>query len=679
MRKFKQIIKDCIKNKNNGQFEIYFEEFIKCDELVDLLSKYRKKEYIVSCIELLLKEHSFNPYPPELKTFKNALTNKIKEIKGNKRIDYRIKKNQIESKMKSLDSSQYEDSSASLKDEIADDSRSVEKIAEDNETNEFIKELLEIGLKENTWQFAFMLKLYDLSEYNSFENLSDCVSVLNVNEKFHSKVKSLLMFCGKRNEKVRKMISSLFSFSIYEKFIEYLIETNNKKLKISELIIDFNKLRNYLSVLFYNNDIKNKSSFIQQCDFGSVSSYEKEIHRILSLFKTDKTIFELKDELKGYSPNEFSKIFNIHTVPNLVSNFLILNVIQQYKQETDNKEIKLSKIVDILFPNNSKNIKERDKTNFRKYNLLPRLKEMNEYGFISIDEAHKDRYILNARFLNDKHKDVLKYVVPFFCGIYPFSSIGHFLANRLDIKDIFKFETYNICNILDDCITYDLLQSINSNKEISLELKDNSTKTIIPKMLFIEDKTKLLKVLDNKNEYYLHKISDIKYNKKPNNPIFSEIYSFYYKIFEELVKEYKKDKNFDKTKVNKVLEKYGTKDTALIFEKIDKNVLSMLAKLDNIEIPLTNLELRWLKTIMQDTRFDLFVSEDEKHSLENLVKDVTPFELSAFKIYDNKTKTYKSITTVEIPKGEDRDSLKKKLKAFNSVLYSIQNNTFDFN
>ena len=69
----------------------------------------------------------------------------------------------------------------------------------------------------------------------------------------------------------------------------------------------------------------------------------------------------------------------------------------------------------------------------------------------------------------------------------------------------------------------------------------------------------------------------------------------------------------------------------------------------------------------------------EKHSLENLVEDVTPFDLSAFKIYDNKTKTYKSINTFEIPNGVDRNSLKKKLKEFNSVLYSIQNNTFNFN
>ena len=82
---------------------------------------------------------------------------------------------------------------------------------------------------------------------------------------------------------------------------------------------------------------------------------------------------------------------------------------------------------------------------------------------------------------------------------------------------------------------------------------------------------------------------------------------------------------------------------------------------------------------MQDARFDLFVSEDEKYSLENLVEDVTPFDLSAFKVYDNKTKTYKSINTFEIPNGVDRNSLKKKLKEFNSVLYSIQNNSFDFN
>ena len=126
------------------------------------------------------------------------------------------------------------------------------------------------------------------------------------------------------------------------------------------------------------------------------------------------------------------------------------------------------------------------------------------------------------------------------------------------------------------------------------------------------------------------------------------------------------------------IDKYGSDDTSCNIKQI-KEILPRLARLEHTTIPLTNLELQWLKTIMQDVRFDLFVSEDDKHSLENLVEDVTPFDLSAFKVYDNKAKTYKSINTFEIPNGEDRNSLKKKLKEFNSVLYSIQNNSFDFN
>lgn len=678
MRTYKYIIQDCLQNKNNTSFDSYFEEFIECDEIIELLNKCKNKEYTKACMELLLKEHLFLKIPPEFKTFKNALFDKINELHNNKKIDYRIKKNKIESKIESLDSYAYNDSSVTLVETIPSADKSSEDIVGDNEKQKFINELLGIGLKAETKPFVIMVHIYEITIDNHFDNLHDLVSSL-VNKNFHNEVKELLKHCAKKSKKIRKMFSAFFSFTIYERFIEYLLESNNKKFKIPELIIDFNKIRNYLSVLFYDDSIKDKNSFIKKCDFGSVSSYEKEIHRILSLFKTDKTIFEFKDELKGYTPYHFSKIYDIHTVSNLVSNFLILDVFQKYtSKENEEKEIKLSYIVEMLFPDNSPYIKAKDKNNFRKYNLLPRLKEMEEYGFITINKKHRNKYSFSAKFLNNEQKNALKYVVPFFCGIYPFASIGHFLANRLDIKDVFKFKVYNINNILDDCIAYDLLEAINKKEVIKkLVLKENNLKEDFkPIELFVEKNTGLLKVKDQKDEYYLHEIQEISYSGKVKCPIFSEIYSFYYKIFEEIIKEYKRDKKYD---VANTLKKYGTSYTSFLFNRIDKNLLNMLAKLDNTVIPLTILELRWLKTIMQDPRFDIFVTEEEKQCLSVLVEDIEKLDLSSFKIYDYKENKYNNLINKNITtqiKKIKKDDFRKQLSKLNSIEYSLKDNSF---
>ena len=547
MESFEEIIKNCILNKNNDDlFEENYHKLLNCEKVQNIINSFHyDKKHIEATIKLLLKEHNFKKIPPLFSTFQNALNEEINKIKGREKIDYRIKKNQP---LISLNTTMYDDSSCTYEDNVSG-TDNVEENIEMAERDEFEQELKAIGLKEELY-IKFMLKLYDFSSENGFEDIQDCITILNINKTWHSKIKSLLMFCGKKSVKVRKLISSFFSFSVYEKFVGYLLEANNNKLKIPELIIDFNKIRSYLSVLVYNDDIKNKTSFINKCDFGSVRSYEKEIHRILSLFQTDKNIFDLKNELKEKTPNEFSKIYDIHTVPNLVANFLILDVMQQYPES----EIKLAKIVEILCPSNISYNNEKKMNNFRKYTLLPRLKEMAEYGFLTINN---DKYILNVKFLNNEQKTALKYVVPFFCGIYPFSSIGHFIANRLEIRDIFKFEGYSIKNVLDDCLTFDLLNAINNEDTVRISIKNKEKSEIKPTELILDKESQLLKVIDyNKNEYFLHEIEEIENNKKVKNPIFSEIYSFYYKIFEELANEYKKDKNCDK---NTVLYYYGSK------------------------------------------------------------------------------------------------------------------------
>ena len=635
---------------------------------VMLLKKYKNRYPFEYLLNAIIKEHKFKNTSLEFKTFKKALFDKIEELRGKKKIDYRIQKNKIESKMISIDSTLSEDSSTSILDTIQGN-ENVENNIENNENREFLQNLINIGIVDKKQQKLF-LQIFYLDNLYELTSLSDLVKNLGNKDFTQTQIQKLLIKNAKRSKTIRKCICHLFSFDTYAAIVEYLIK--NKKLKIPELIIDFYKIRNYLSILFYNDDIKDKASFVKKCD-GSVSSYEKEIHRILSLFKTDKKIFEFKDELKNCTPIVFSKIYDTHTVPNLVSNYLILDVLQQCTlTDTEEKEIKLAKIVEVLFPDNSQCITTNDINNFRKYNLLPRLKEMEEYGFITINKEHRDKYSFCAKFLNNEQKNALRYVIPFFCGIYPFASIGHFLANRLDIKDIFNFETYSINNILDECIIYDLLEVINNNKTIKkLVFKNKSfVKDFKPSELFIEKETGLLKVKSNKKEYYLHDINEVDYYKNAQNPIFNEIYSYYYKIYEEVARKYKKNKVID----IKIIEKYGSKDSQLYF---NENIMKMLSNLHNIALPLTKLELRWLKTIMQDSRFDLFVEEADKKSLEMLVKDVKPFNLAPFKIYDFHQNIYKNVISANLPKEiEDKDLFKDKLKILNSALFSIRENSF---
>jgi hypothetical protein len=313
---------------------------------------------------------------------------------------------------------------------------------------------------------------------------------------------------------------------------------------------------------------------------------------------------------------------------------------------------------------------------------------MEEYGFIKINN---DKYLLSAKFLDDNQKLALQKVVPFFCGLYPLSSIGHFLANRLDIDDKFLIEPYNISNIFDDCITYNLLEAINNKKSVCLVFKgEKEVKEINPTELFIEkDKCGLLKIKDNKNEYYLNKIEGFvnKTNKQAkscnvDSPIFSEIYSFYYKIFEDAINAYKKDKGLKLQKNSAIkdftmyIPKKYSSYKYILNKRTFNELFPLLAILNNIAIPLTTLELRWLKTIMQDSRFDLFLSQEEKRYLENLVEDIEPFNLSSFKMYDYKEKIYKSILETSIPMNIDKDLFRQQLEYLNNASFSVKENSF---
>ena len=644
MRDFKDVIYDCIINKDNDTYKKYVEEFLALNEIKnEIIDKHSNKD-IAANIELLFKEHTFRKNPPNFGTFRNALFAEINKNRGIVKKDYRNKKTKIESATLSLEMSNDTDS-ISLIDSIPSGYKAEEPYNQRNiqfqsevenhlEMQEFEKyknDLKSIGLKENTREFQIMLHIYNFAEGYDYENLHDFVCKLGVSSQYQDMVGKLLMYCANRLESVRQMIALFFNTSCYTKFIEYLMQPENKKFKIPELITDFNKIRKYLQVLFHNDDINNKSDFVKKCDFASLSSYEKDIHRILSLFQTDKNIFEYKKELKEKTPVEFAKIYDTHNAPSLVYNLLILDLLKQCQLN----EVKIGNIVNVLLSDKTLRNKmtPNDIKNFRKYTIRPRLKELEQYGFITIKN---NKYILKTKFLNNRQKDILKKVVPVFCCIYPLASIGHFLANRLDINNFPKTSEFNVSNVLDDCITYDLLNTINNNASITLKLRNGKLETLKPIEIYIDKSDSLLKVKSaNEQIFYLNEIDSVKNHKKVRNPVFSEIYSYYYKIYEEAANEYKKSKAVDK---NNIIKKYGSKDTW-----IDESIMKMLSMLPNIAIPITTLELRWLKTIMQDRRFDGFVSAEEKQCLSGLINDVDAFDLSSFRIFNYKENAYKSL------------------------------------
>ncbi len=388
-----------------------------------------------------------------------------------------------------------------------------------------------------------------------------------------------------------------------------------------------------------------KSGYEIKKDKSIKSTCEKELHRITSLFRQDVG-FNVTETIKSFSPNKFAKIYDIHAVPNILLNFAILDILNEKNNDGEYIYKKIPKIIDLLFLN----IEEKDiddiKDNFRKHALRDRLIELSEYGFVKKDG---DKYALNSMYLNEDQINALKWVVPFFCGCYPFTSIGHFLANRLEISDMFVFESFNIKNILDDCVTYDLLEAINNKQEVSLKLYNNEKPVKFkPNEIYTDKNNKsLLTVKDkNDNKYLLSQIDTVEQDVKTKNLIFSEIYSFYYRIIEESLKKRTPENDVNESSIKEIIEKFGTKDTNnypdkdtnKIFIQAINNIIRKLQNLDNCLIPLTTLELRWLKTIMLDKRFDLFV--DNKETLfDDLVKDIEPFDLSCFKDSDTMTRT----------------------------------------
>lgn len=124
--------------------------------------------------------------------------------------------------------------------------------------------------------------------------------------------------------------------------------------------------------------------------------------------------------------------------------------------------------------------------------------------------------------------------------------------------------------------------------------------------------------------------------------IFSEIYGVYYKIVEEILQR----APVDRTDIQHMVADSGFAESILhlIPKLLDERAWPLLHEADGKwhsrlrhtpAVPVTLLEKRWLKAILQDPRARLFLPDNEIIRLNDLFSEITPlFELSSFNYFD---------------------------------------------
>ena len=618
----------------------------------------------------VLKQHKFQQNPPEFRTFRNTLNDAIEK--------------EITAIVTGEDSKDTKKESFSLDQPINEDnngSKLIDPIAEEYQEKDMTPWCMEKELKrlKITDKYASIVRnmcgLVESTreEFDGLEDLKHLVDILKniykegvIQSKHSTKILSTLKRARQNSPFIKIRLPKFkFSFKIYASIIQLLIKKQQEKDNNSKNTIDdFNMIRDYLSVLILNEKFKRRDDFCKKAG-KTISTYETNSCRIKTLYNTSTDFLDLKSELTSKTPHDFSKVFDTHNINtrDIIVDFTILDVLQRLP------ETKLDTIAEYLFSKVEEKYKEAQ-NRFKKNTMLTRIKILSKYGFITINH---DVYSCNSVYLNPEQKNALKYVVPFFCGCYPFSSIGHFLASRLGIEDKFEFERFNCNNILDDCISYDLMEAINKKQKILLTLKNKEKITLQPIELFVEKDSTLLKVkCTDKQEYFIHEFGYI----PKDNLIFNEIYSFCYKIISEIIEQYHKytqqKKPFTEREIRAIINKYHFYCNIINPDYI-KKLLPSLAQFRKFTLPLTNLEQRWLKTIMQDYRFDLFV--DNKETLfGNLVKDVEPFDLSDFK--DINGNSYKDYWKNDKIKESNKKELRDKLQKTTKIIYSLLGNKF---
>ncbi len=152
--------------------------------------------------------------------------------------------------------------------------------------------------------------------------------------------------------------------------------------------------------------------------------------------------------------------------------------------------------------------------------------------------------------------------------------------------------------------------------------------------------------------------------------LFSEIYGSYYSVVAKILEQ--AEKGMTREEIESLIKSNAFYDSAFylapkIFSK-DWNFLEEKDKrfFTNINLvdykrPLTNLELSWLKTLLQDKRILLFLSKEELNNLNSFLLDTPPmYSQSDFHYFD-------------IAKDGDNFSDENYIKIFKNILYACNN------
>lgn len=119
------------------------------------------------------------------------------------------------------------------------------------------------------------------------------------------------------------------------------------------------------------------------------------------------------------------------------------------------------------------------------------------------------------------------------------------------------------------------------------------------------------------------------------NSLFSEIFGCYYKVITEIVN----NSPLSMEEIREIINENGFAESCFhllpkletlpFIEKRDDKYYSLLE--NKIKMPITNIEKSWLKSISQDSRFDLFVDDYDRSKLEG----IEPlYEQDLFRYYD---------------------------------------------
>lgn len=128
------------------------------------------------------------------------------------------------------------------------------------------------------------------------------------------------------------------------------------------------------------------------------------------------------------------------------------------------------------------------------------------------------------------------------------------------------------------------------------------------------------------------------------NNLFSEIYGCYYKVVEEIIK----NSPVTEDEIRKIVKQCGYEETCFHFfpllnklpfleKKGDKyySTLEISEQKKNFSFPLTNIEKSWLKSIVQDERFPLFVNGKTYENIVKKLSDIEPlYDEKMFRYYD---------------------------------------------